>query len=81
MNPRLAATVTANSAAETEPITRRGSRRPVESSDGVATGPQPPPPVASTNPANRPSGARKAVRGRTPSVTLGCLRNTNRLMM
>ena len=58
MNPRLAAALTANSEVSIEPITLRGSIRPSASSAGVATGPQPPPPVASTKPANRPSGAR-----------------------
>ena len=56
--PRLAAADTANSLVSTEPITFRGCSRPSASSAGVATGPQPPPPVASMKPANRPSGAR-----------------------
>ena len=54
----LAAALTANSLVSTVPITLRGSSRPSASRAGVATGPQPPPPVASTKPANRPSGAR-----------------------
>ncbi|PSK62418.1 hypothetical protein B0E53_05665 [Micromonospora sp. MH33] len=60
----LAAPATRNSEVSTDPITLRGSIRPETSSAGVATGPQPPPPVASTKPANRPSGARKRLRSR-----------------
>lgn|GEM_PF-1587716 len=46
----------------TEPITLRGSIRPETSSDGVATGPHPPPPVASMKPAVSPSGVRNRLR-------------------
>ena len=60
--PTLAAPATTNSAVSTEPITLRGSIRPETSSAGVATGPQPPPPVASTKPATRPSGPRNRPR-------------------
>ena len=42
----------------TEPITVRGAVLPAVSSAGVATGPQPPPPEASTKPATTPSGDR-----------------------
>ena len=62
--PTLAAPATTNSEVSTEPITLRGSIRPETSSAGVATGPQPPPPVASTKPATRPSGARNRLRRR-----------------
>ena len=57
--PTLAATATTNSEVSTEPTTLRGASRPEASSAGVATGPQPPPPVASTKPATSPSGPRK----------------------
>ena len=55
----------------TEPMTLRGSMRPLDSSAGVATGPQPPPPVASTNPATRPSGARNRLRTRAAARCAG----------
>ena len=53
-NPRLAQTATMNSAAETVPITFRGSCSVVAKRVGVTTGPQPPPPEASTNPPVNP---------------------------
>src|SRR5690606_7221238 len=58
-NPALAARATRNSLVSMEPMNLRGSIRPLASRAGVPTGPQPPPPVASTNPPNRPSGTRK----------------------
>ena len=58
----LAAEATRNSLVDTDPTIFRGSVRPEMSIVGVATGPQPPPPVASMNPATRPSGARKRLR-------------------
>src|SRR5699024_4778866 len=60
--PRLAATDTRSSLVSIEPTTRRGSIRPLASSAGVPTGPQPPPPVASMKPATSPSGVRKRLR-------------------
>ena len=69
--PRLAASATRNSLVSIEPITLRGSMRPLASSAGVPTGPQPPPPVASTNPANSPSGARKRLRSGLPRLPRG----------
>ncbi len=75
---RLAATVTTNSAACTEPTTLRGSNRPLDSSVVVATGPHPPPPAASTNPATRPSGARNRAPGRRSVISLPRRRNANR---
>jgi hypothetical protein len=39
----LAASETANSAAEVDPMARRGSSRPAVISTGVVSGPQPPP--------------------------------------
>ena len=54
--PAEAAAVTMSSAVSTLPTTVRGAVRPRASSVVVATGPQPPPPVASTNPPTRPSG-------------------------
>ena len=65
--PMLAATDTMNSAALTEPTVRRGSSLPLLSSVEVATGPQPPPPVASMKPATRPSGPRNFRPGGPPS--------------
>ena len=56
--PSDADTDTRNSDALTEPITVRGAVLPCESSVLVVTGPQPPPPEASMNPPNNPSGAR-----------------------
>ena len=53
-----AAALTANSLVSIEPMILRGGIRPSASRTGVATEPQPPPPVASTNPATRPSGTR-----------------------
>ena len=69
--PRLAATATRNSLVSTVPITLRGVILPELIRVGVATGPQPPPPVASTKPANRPSGARKRLRGGTSGFCTG----------
>ena len=57
----------------TVPMTRRGDILPLLIRVGVATGPQPPPPVASTKPANRPSGARKRLRGGTSCFWVGTL--------
>ncbi len=54
----LAASATRNSEVSTEPMTVRGAVLPAVSSAGVATGPQPPPPEASTKPATSPSGER-----------------------
>lgn len=51
----LADAATTNSVALTVPITLRGSIRPAASRVGVATGPQPPPPAASRNPAHPPN--------------------------
>ena len=50
--------VSTSSRAHSRPITVRGAVLPALSSDVVETGPQPPPPVASTNPPARPSGTR-----------------------
>jgi hypothetical protein len=55
----------------TVPITLRGVMRPLPINDGVATGPQPPPPVASTKPANKPNGVRKRRRSGTSSRCVG----------
>jgi hypothetical protein len=64
-NPTLAATATTNSEVSTDPMTVRGAVFPAVSRAGVATGPQPPPPEASTNPSgdrNRaPCGDTRAV--------------------
>ena len=73
MKPRLAATATRNSLVSTVPITLRGIIRPLEIRVGVATGPQPPPPVASTKPAKSPSGARKRFFGGGSSFCVGSL--------
>ena len=69
----LAASATRNSEVSTDPMTVRGAVLPAVSSAGVATGPQPPPPEASTNPPTKPSGERKRERcGDTRAVaTLG----------
>jgi hypothetical protein len=80
-NPMLAATDTKNSDVSTEPTTFRGSIRPLASSAGVATGPQPPPPVESMNPANTPSGARKRLRTGLPSWPRGVPHPVNRMRM
>ena len=57
-NPAEAARATMNSEVSTLPMTVRGAVRPRVSSVVVATGPQPPPPVASTKPPTRPNRAR-----------------------
>ena len=46
--------VTKNSLAETVPITYRGSIFLLDKSNGVLTGPHPPPPIASKKPAIAP---------------------------
>ncbi len=53
--PIVAASETGNSLVSTDPITFLASF-PLAKSTGVVIGPQPPPPVESTNPANKPSG-------------------------
>lgn len=50
-NPNEDTTVTKNSLAETVPITYRGSTFLLDNKSGVFTGPQPPPPIESSNPA------------------------------
>lgn len=52
---------TANSLVSTEPITFRGSMSFLDSKAGVAIGPQSPPPVASKNPATKPSGIKNTL--------------------
>mmetsp|Transcript_8660 Transcript_8660/g.26641 ORF Transcript_8660/g.26641 Transcript_8660/m.26641 type:complete len:298 (-) Transcript_8660:613-1506(-) len=54
--PQTAATVTKNSEADVVPITRQGLSCPSVRRLDVATGPHPPPPVASTNPPRNPKG-------------------------
>ena len=66
--PRLAATATRNSEVSIEPITLRGSMRPLARIAGVPTGPQPPPPVASTKPATRPERPEEALAHRLAEV-------------
>ena len=60
----LAATATTNSAVFTDPTTLQRDSLPLESSDDVATGPQPPPPIASIHVAEldvrRAGGQRRA---------------------
>ena len=53
--PIVAANATGNSLVSTDPITFLASF-PLARRTGVVMGPQPPPPVESTNPANQPSG-------------------------
>jgi len=58
-----------NSEVSTDPITVRGAVFPAASRAGVVTGPQPPPPEASTNPPTNPSGDRnRAPCGETRAV-------------
>ena len=57
-NPTLAQTATINSAADTVPITLRGSVFVVANKVGVTTGPQPPPPDASMKPPEKPKNVR-----------------------
>eukprot|EP00966_Prymnesium_polylepis_P243201 5624198-Prymnesium_polylepis.2 len=54
--PATAATVTKNSLTLTVPITLAGERRPSARRPDVATGPHPPPPVASMRPPTNPRG-------------------------
>ncbi len=49
-------------------MTVRGAVLPCESSVLVVTGPQPPPPEASINPPNNPSGARNFALWLVPRV-------------
>jgi hypothetical protein len=70
--PIEAASATRNSAAFTVPTTLRGSCAVTVMSDGVTTGPQPPPPVASTKPPSAPIGdSQRAV---CPFVGIGMSR-------
>ena len=78
-NPIDAATATMNSAVLTVPTTRCGACLVTVMSEGVATGPQPPPPVASTNPPIRPMGHRCRVRAFMAGNRF--LPNPNRRMM
>ena len=64
-----------------EPMTFRGSMRPLARMAGVPTGPQPPPPVASTKPATRPSGPRKRLRIGLPRCRRSMPRRVNRTRM
>ncbi len=57
-NPTLAHTATINSAADTVPITLRGSVLVVVKRVGVTTGPHPPPPDASIKPPVNPKKVR-----------------------
>ena len=59
---------TRNSEVSIEPMTLRGSIRPLARIAGVPTGPQPPPPVASTKPATRPERAEEALAHRLAEV-------------
>ena len=77
--PRLAATATRNSLVSMEPMVLRGSSRPLARIAGVPTGPQPPPPVASTKPATRPSGARKRFRSGLSARCSGGPRQVKRI--
>ena len=78
--PRLAARATMNSAVLTVPTTRAGVRRPSARSVGVVTGPQPPPPVASTKPPTSPSGIMRRLPG-VPGLRRGARPMTNRMTM
>src|SRR5690625_428834 len=57
--PMVAPKVTKNSAAETVPTMRLGFSLPAANKVEVVTGPQPPPPVASTMPPTEPNTTRK----------------------
>ena len=59
--PRVAPSVTKNSAVFTVPTMRRGCSRPIAMSVEVETGPQPPPPVESTKPPTEPSPIKNGV--------------------
>jgi hypothetical protein len=63
-----AATVTKNSVAFTEPTASRGAW-PEPTSAEVATGPQPPPPLASRKPATKPTGPTHGAGASRPWVT------------
>ena len=59
-NPAEAPRLTTNSDVSIEPMTLRGAILPEASSVGVPTGPHPPPPIASMNPATAARGTRNA---------------------
>ncbi len=67
-----------NSAVSTDPTTLRGSSLPEESRVVVAIGPHPPPPLASMNPAIRPSGPSSRAPGRLAVISLPSRRNAKR---
>ncbi len=62
----------------TDPTTLRGSSLPEESRVVVAIGPHPPPPLASTKPATRPSGPRNRAPGLREVIRSPSRRNANR---
>ena len=63
-NPSEPPTATTNSLVSIDPMTFRGSKRPDESSVVVPTGPQPPPPMASSAPPTNPTGTSIPALGR-----------------